>query len=231
MSGKTSNVFATELCPNGGTLWLGGYDPSATTAAPQYTPMPNSPYSPYYYLVTLTAITVGSTTIPIASANASYPDTVLDTGSSVFIMPSAAFSLLTNTIAADLHFQQLFGVSTSDGGSLGADASTPDAGVPSYFSNPSNCVSLTETKEQLDSLLPPLTLVFGSNPSISVQALPTESYLISYDGLWCPAVYGMDPGEDFPFAADLGAPVLRSNVVIIDRANQRVGFAPHAACP
>jgi hypothetical protein len=32
-------------------------------------------------------------------------------------------------------------------------------------------------------------------------------------------------------AAILGAPILRSNVVIFDRANHRVGFAPHTACP
>jgi hypothetical protein len=28
----------------------------------------------------------------------------------------------------------------------------------------------------------------------------------------------------------LGGPVLRSNIVVFDRANQRIGFAPHQPC-
>jgi hypothetical protein len=28
----------------------------------------------------------------------------------------------------------------------------------------------------------------------------------------------------------MGSPVLKSNVVIFDRANKRIGFAPHTAC-
>ena len=39
-----------------------------------------------------------------------------------------------------------------------------------------------------------------------------------------------DP-QPFPLASILGAPVLRSNVVIFDRAKKRIGFAPHAPCP
>jgi len=29
----------------------------------------------------------------------------------------------------------------------------------------------------------------------------------------------------------MGSPVLRSNVVIFDRANKQIGFAPHTPCP
>jgi hypothetical protein len=76
-----------------------------------------------------------------------------------------------------------------------------------------------------------LTLAFGDDESVTVQAVATESYLVPYQGYWCPALYGMDQGHDFPFAAILGSPVLRSRVVVFDRANRRVGFAPHAPCP
>ena len=93
---------------------------------------------------------------------------------------------------------------------------------------------LSQTKEALDAALPPLTLTFGSSPAVSVQATATESYLLTHGGgQWCPSVTPLAPdASSFPgIAAHLGAPLLASNVVIFDRANQRVGFAPHAACP
>ncbi len=32
-------IFSTLLCDEGGLLWMGGYDPSATTSTPLYTPL------------------------------------------------------------------------------------------------------------------------------------------------------------------------------------------------
>jgi hypothetical protein len=209
------NVFATQLCASAGTLWLGGYDPTFATADPQYTPMPTSLLSKYYYVVELASVALSGTSIPIASSG--YEDAVLDTGSSVSIVPSAAFSTISQTLSQDAHFQQIFGGSAS--------------AATSWFSNPDNCVSVSQTKQELDALLPSLTLVFGSNPSISIEASPTESYLVEYAGHFCPALYAQDPGPTFPFAADLGAPMLRSSVVIFDREKNRVGFAPHRPCP
>jgi hypothetical protein len=228
------NIFATELCDTSGTLWLGGYDATFTTAAPQYTPLLLSNYG--YYGVSLGSITVGGTSVPIASAD--YPYSVVDTGTSVFLLGTTAFTALTTAIGADAGFKQIFGF----GGSATVDASTPDGGVAdaaavdsgngaSWFTNPENCMSLTQSKAELDAMLPSLTLVFGSGPSISVQAAPTESYLMQYDGLWCPALYSEAQGQDFPLASIMGSPLLRSNVVIFDRANTRIGFAPHTACP
>ncbi len=207
-----ANVFATELCDTGGTLWLGGYDPTFTTAAPQYTPLAASLVSTYYYAVDLESITVAGTSVPVSTPE--FADSVVDTGTSIFILPTSAFTPLTAAITATPAFEQIFG-----------------AGQSAWFSNPDNCISLTQTKAELDAMLPPLTLVFGSGPSISVQASATESYLEAYEGLWCPSIYSMAPGPDFPLAAILGSPVLRSNIVIFDRANQRIGFAPHTACP
>jgi hypothetical protein len=217
------DVFATELCDTEGTLWLGGFDPTFTTAAPQYTPLADSFISQYYYAVNLASITVAGTSVPVGSDQ--YPDSVVDTGTSIFILPTTAFNAITTAIAATPAFQSLIN---------SGDAGAPDGGVSaaaSWFSDPDNCVSLSSTKAELDAMLPPLTLVFGSSPSIQVQALPTESYLESYEGEWCPALYAMAPGPDFPLASIIGSPVLRSNIVIFDRANNRVGFAPHTACP
>jgi hypothetical protein len=212
-SGVVPNLFATRLCPTGGTLWLGGYDPTFTAGAPVYTPMTPPGFDAYVYTVSLASIGVLGTTIPIPTG--SYTASLLDTGSSISSLSPAAYSALTSAIAASSAFTEIFGASSS-----------------SFFSSSANCVQLSQTKEALDSALPPLTLNFGSSPGVSVQASATESYLLSLGGKWCPAMTSRTPDASFQsIAAILGAPILASNVVIFDRANQRVGFAPHTACP
>jgi hypothetical protein len=206
------NVFATELCDSSGMLWLGGYDPTFTTAPPQYVPMASDFLAQVYYAVNLTSITVNGVATPVASPQ--YEDSVVDTGTSVFILGSDAFNGISAALAADTAVQQLFG---------GA------SGATSYLSSPYNCMALTQTKAELDSMLPAFTMTFGN---VAVKAAPTESWLIEYDGQWCPGLAGTAQGDDsFPFASIMGSPVLRSNIVIFDRQNSQVGFAPHKACP
>jgi hypothetical protein len=210
------NAFATQLCDNGGTLWLGGYDPAFTTAAPQYTPFTSDIYSSYYYTVDLTTVTVGGTSVTIPSGSNS--DSVLDTGTSVFLLSTAAFDALSAAIAATPGFQQVFG--TSVGAAWFSSARAP------------SCTTLTQTKAELDATLPPLTLSFGMSPAIEVQAAATESYIWPYGGQWCSALLSAQAAglSSFPLASIIGSPVLRSNLVIFDRANGRVGFAPHTPC-
>ena len=45
------------------------------------------------------------------------------------------------------------------------------------------------TKAEIDAVLPPLTLTFGSDPAISIQALASESYIKRADGKWCPGIF------------------------------------------
>jgi hypothetical protein len=142
--GKVPDVFATRMCPTGGTLWLGGYDPSFATAAPVYTPMvpPGG-----WYTVDLESIGVLGTTIPVPTG--SYTATMLDTGSSGSSLSPATFSALTSAITASPAFSGIFGTAAS-----------------SFFSG-SSCVTLSQTKAELDAALPPLTLTFGSSPGVS----------------------------------------------------------------
>jgi hypothetical protein len=93
-------------------------------------------------------------------------------------------------------------------------------------------VSAASTEAELDAMLPPLTFTYGTGEStVTIQAAASDSYIYSYGGQWCPSLTAVDSSEDFPFAADIGSPALKATVTIIDRANSRVGFAPHAACP
>jgi Eukaryotic aspartyl protease len=224
------NVLATEMCPTSGMLWLGGYDPSFTTAKPQYTPMPpSSPLLLNAYPVHLSSITVAGVSIPVASPEE--PDSIVDTGTPNFILVSAAFDALAAQIEANHAFQRIFG-------GPGGDAGMADAGAigGSWLSNTTACTAVDETKAELDAALPPLTLVFGTGPSsISVQTLATESYIrevvLSAGGTcFSPAISGTAP-DLLNKAAVLGTAVLASSIVIVDRENQRVGFAPHTACP
>ncbi len=88
------------------------------------------------------------------------------------------------------------------------------------------------TKDQIDATLPALTLTFGTAPGMTLQVAPSESYLMSYGSYgWCSTMISIQQGQQFPLAAIMGAPFLRSQITIYDRANNRIGFAPHGACP
>jgi hypothetical protein len=207
------NIFATKLCDAGGTLWLGGYDTTATTAAPQYTPL-ISQLANYYYAVELRSISLNGTSVAIA--NAQYPTALVDTGTSAFLVGTTGFNALAAAIASSSAFSQIFG---------GASFFPASASATNY-----NCVMTTQTKAQLDAALPVLTLNFAGGAT--VQATATESYLTPQAAnQWCPALFGVDQTAQFPVAAVLGSPILRSNVVIFDRGNAQIGFAPHTACP
>ncbi len=210
------NLFATELCDSGGTLWLGGFDPVATTGVVQYTPFKTSTIGRYYYSVDLQRIAVGGTSVSAAIPTGSYDDTVIDTGTSALVLPTVAVSTLTAAIATTVGFQQVFG----------GDASG------NLFTQPIACATIPQTKAELDTMLPSLTLTFGTGAAaIAVQALPTESYLYWNGTKWCSTFYGLDPTATLPFAAILGSPIIRSNVFVFDRGNAQMGFAQHTPCP
>jgi hypothetical protein len=212
-SGFMPDVLAFQLCDTGGTLWLGGFDAAYVTADPQYVPalaLPALAFTPY--AVDLAGVVVKGTNVPVQTA--AYPGTMIDTGTSAFILQSEAFNGITAAITNDPQFQSIV---SSD---------------PTWFDSPENCVSIAQTKPELDSMLPALTLVYGTpGASISVTAVATESYLVGYEGLWCSALDSFTPTNNNPYSAYLGMTALKSAVTIIDRAGQRVGFAPHVPCP
>ncbi|HEY3819885.1 MAG TPA: pepsin-like aspartic protease [Polyangiaceae bacterium] len=210
-TGTVPDVFATELCNTGGTLWLGGYDPSHTTGAPQYVPLLTDSFSQLYYAVDLTSITVNGTTVPIASAQ--FEDSVVDTGTSIFLLGTTAFDALGAAIAKSSAFQSMVG------------------GATFFADGCQQSTAFSATKASLDAALPALTLTFSSGAT--VQALPTESYLVAVaSDVWCPALAQQAQSDQtFPFASVMGAAVLRSSVVVFDREKKRIGFAPHTACP
>jgi hypothetical protein len=224
---RSANMFAVGLCETGGSLWLGGYDPSTVTGIPQFTQMDQSGF----YTIQLTGFEVAGNRLNVPST--SYGAAVVDTGDPLLRLPGDALQAAAMAIASNADFQKLFG---------GA----------AWFSSPTpSCATVGMTAAELDAALPPLTLTFGSNPSISVQARATSSYLQAQisgsNTSWCPGLAAYDVastggGSGGSGGTDAGGligagPVaivgdafLRSSVVIFDRQNQRMGFAPHT-CP
>jgi hypothetical protein len=208
------DIFATWLCDKGGTLWLGGYDSSATTAPVQYTPVSQSVFAPFYYAVNLASITINSTSVTVATGFLS--DTVVDTGSSVFLLATPAYNGLVQALEADTKFKEIFGTGF----------------FPAANTLETKCADVTKSKAELDAALPVLTLNFGTSPVVSVKAVATEAYLFSDGKQWCTALAGLDQNPlTFPLSAIMGAPAMRSSVIVFDRVNKQIGFAPHAPCP
>jgi hypothetical protein len=223
--GLVPDVFAINLCHMGGTLWLGGYDPKATTATPQYTPMTFE----HGYNVMLAEIDVAGgdagvdVQVPMGEQIA-----LNDSGGPSIILPDDVFRPLTNAISQNPSFQAWFG------------ASWPWTSLPSLGS----CVDLMETPDQVDAALPPLTLKLGTTSLIDVQVPATQAYLsYTYHGqvvTYCQdmfdftSIVGPDAGPDagpIGIRPDLGESLMRGHVLIYDRANHRLGIAPANPCP
>ncbi len=219
-----ADVFAVALCPEGGSLWLGGYDPSAVTAPPAFVPI-----LPHYgrFLVNLTGMEVAGQSLAVPTS--AYGPAVPDTGSAVIAVGQTIFDSAIAAIARNADFQALFG---------GSD----------WFEGPVACTTVSKTAAELNALLPTLTLKFGST---SIEATATTSYLLQLQSKsgtrWCPGLVSLgahnclgsasvgDSGPEAGCPPDTGLTILgdtflRSQVVIFDQRNQRIGFAPHA-CP
>lgn len=223
VSAGVPNVFSLELCDSKGTLWLGGYDSAAIAGrvAPSYIPMLDGALAPYYYVVHLATVAVNGTTATVPTA--SYASSVLDTGTSMFILQASAFEQIARAIESDSAFQTVLAM---------GDAGAGGGGSSGAFFDTTDCMSLqnvgclnpssTFTKAYLDSTLPPLTLTLGTgSQTVTLTAPATESYLMYMQGQWCQAMCGQTPSLDFPMAGIIGAEVLKSTIVVFDRAKDR----------
>jgi hypothetical protein len=223
--GDIANVFATSLGDAHGTLWLGGYDPTAVAAPPQYTPWLGGPNIwDYFYPVKLDSVEVAGVTVTLPSQEPGNPAGVsaIDTGTTYFTLGTGPINHVANALAASPTVAHIFGeaLHTSD----------PTA-IAKFFAQTfvngnvqNNCVPLPVSEEDLARTLPAMTIHI--DPSISVTAPATESYLRKSPSGWCSALLELNPSDLGGTISIVGSPVLRSSVVIFDRKNKRMGFAP-----
>jgi hypothetical protein len=207
------DVFAVKLCPDDAHLWLGGFDPATATGPVQYAPLLAATKSLPFYGVQVSGIEVGGA--PLDVPPSTWGPALVDTGGPSFIVPSAVLTAFTNALAANAPFTSRFG----------------DA--PTFFQSYLRCKPSSATAAELDAALPPFTLVLGPADAPVRLVLPaTRSYVVpaTYYGLaegsWCPGVVGLSGMRTF----DIGDAIMRSSIVVFDRASKRLGFAPHAGC-
>jgi hypothetical protein len=215
-SAGVAKTMAFELCPTGGTMWLGGYDPSHTAAAPQYTPILTGGANSGFYSVNMTGMALGGSDLGVASATFDSP--IVDTGTSLFYVPNAAETALIAKINASAGYKALFPNQTLTDPS---NSSSQTAG----------CVAAAAgtTDAMVDQMLPKLSYSFAGEGggTITVDAAPLASYFYAAGGgRYCLAIYG---GGD-QGGATMGDTFMRAFVTIIDVANGRVGFAPTSHC-
>jgi hypothetical protein len=205
--------LAFQLCPDRGTMWIGGFDASAAVAPPSFTPMVPTYDGPieYEYSIRIDQLAVGSGAS--LGSNSDFGTTILDTGNSISFLPTAQFAALAAAIEASAGFQQIFTTQSL------TDPAT------------SGCLTTTQTGDAIDATLPPLHIAFpdaaGVDSTFDVPA--TRSYLIANNGEWCFAFADSAP-EGIPSHSLIGAPLLNAFVTIFDVANNQVGFALEAGC-
>jgi hypothetical protein len=205
----TPAIMAFEFCETTGTMWLGGYDASHAQGAVHYTPILTTGTNSNFYSVSMTGMTLDGTSLGTAQT---FDGPVVDTGTSLFIIPTSSETALLSKVNANSGFQALFpGQTLSDSGD--------------------GCITAASgtTAAMIDAQLPPLEMTFaGENNTPFTLTVPAmKSYL--YDGgsgQFCLAVVG---GGDNG-GMTMGDTIMRAFVTVIDVANHKVGFAPTIAC-
>ena len=215
-SAGVANVMGFELCPTDGTMWLGGFDESHVASPVQYTPLLSTGVNASFYSVDMTAMAIGGTNLGVSSATFDNP--IIDTGTSLFYIPSAAQTALVKDLNANAAFKSLFSGQTL------TDPTTSNSAT-------AGCVTASAgtSTATVDAMLPKLSLTFSGvgGGSITITAAASASYF--YDtggGQFCLAVYGGgDQGN-----ATMGDAFMRGFVTVIDLANKKIGFAPTSHC-
>lgn len=200
------HIFAFQLCDttgdNAGTMWLGG---NGTATSLTYTPMvPISANNPFYG-INVDAMSLGGTSV-VTNAAATFAQPVLDTGTSLFYVPTSVFTAFQKALEASAGFKAVFGAKT-----FGAQGCVTAAGV---------------TDAEVESKLPPLVLslpnMTSGQPDVTIQAGAMDTYLYNGGtGSYCLAM--QDGGTQDP--STFGDAFLQAFLTVIDVENGRVGFA------
>ncbi|HEY3802692.1 MAG TPA: pepsin-like aspartic protease [Kofleriaceae bacterium] len=208
--GGVDPVMAFELCQDGGTMWLGGFDATHAQAAVQYTPMLPISNNNAFYSIDITSMSLNGTVVGMGSDD--FQEPILDTGTTFFYLPTNIAEALTdaiNTSAAQVFAGQSFDLESQD----------------------ISCVSASgATDAMIDAMMPPLVFTVpsmggGADISFSVPAL--ESYLFDGgDGQYCLGVG--DGGSEF--GGVLGDQFMQAFVTVMDVGNGQVGLALDKGC-
>ncbi len=210
MGAGPADIFAFQLCDatgaNAGTMWLGG--DGAPGSPLVYTPLLAISDNNPFYAFNVDGMSLGGTSI-VSNASSTFAQPVLDTGTSLFYVPTSVFNSFQTALEASSGYKAVFGTNKLDGNGCVSDASATDAMV--------------------ESMLPALSLSLpnatSGQPDVTIQASPLDTYL--YDGgggQFCLAMQdGGTPDQD---PSTFGDAFMQAFVTIVDVKGGRIGFSP-----
>jgi hypothetical protein len=206
MGAGVAQIFALQLCDgmgaDQGTMWLGGAGPSG--AALVYTPLIPIGGQNAFYAINVDGMSLGGTSV-VSNAAATFAEPVLDTGTSLFYVPTSVFQSFQTTLAASSGFQAVFGSTAFDGNGCVSSSSATDAAV--------------------EAMLPTLSLslpAMGGGSDVTIQASSLDTYLSpAGGGQYCLMI--QDGGTQDP--STFGDAFLQAFLTVIDLQGGRVGFA------
>lgn len=210
-----TGVMAFELCSTGGTMWLGGFDATHAQGPVQYTPLYPVDNNQPFYAIDITGMKLGNTSVGTGAT--AFQEPVVDTGTTLFYLPTSIEQATIAALNADSGFKTLFGANAKvqdDPNGTGVGCVTK-AGV---------------TPDMVDAMLPPLTLTMpakGGGADLTFTLEPLSSYLIDAgNGQYCLGI-GDGGTQD---ATTMGDVIMQGFVTVIDVKNHQVGWALDAGC-
>lgn len=212
----SNDAFAVQICDMGGRMWFGGYDPNYISGEPLYTPMVQTGTAGEYYGVKVADMQLGGTSLGLSSSVLG--TTVVDTGTSAFIVPTTVFEKIATSLLANANFKANFPADNKSDSIIytgGCAVSAKDL-----------------TPAEVDAALPTMGISFPNSTgsgTISLELKATESYIYSVDVSTGGYAYCFSMTYS-PSTAIFGNTMMRSHIVVFDRANEQVGFVPQAPC-
>jgi hypothetical protein len=220
------NEFAMRLCHFGGSMWFGGYDPSAGKAAVQWAPLFGNHFGYYISVTGLEMMTATGNSMFSGGGHDTKGNTdmLLDSGGQFLLLPLSSYDSVVAALETNAYFMTNFGSSFFTGNR----------------SSGFTAITIADSPATVDAMLPPLVMDIYGPPNFSISLPASESYLqYAYDGNsfdYIPNMFLNDLssgilGNNVPFIYAGDVPML-SYLTVFDRTNQRIGFAePTNACP
>uniref|UniRef100_A0A8C3GZV7 Beta-secretase 2 n=1 Tax=Corvus moneduloides TaxID=1196302 RepID=A0A8C3GZV7_CORMO len=207
---KIPNIFSLQMCgaglpvsgsgTNGGSLVLGGIEPSLYTGDIWYTPIKEE----WYYQVEILKLEVGGQNLELDCREYNADKAIVDSGTTLLRLPEKVFSAVVQAIARTSLIQEF-----SSGFWTGSQ------------------LACWDRTEKPWSLFPKLSIYLrdeNSSRSFRISILPQlyiQPILVIGDNLQCYR-FGISSSTN---ALVIGATVMEGFYVIFDRAHRRVGFA------
>ncbi|NXH45078.1 BACE2 secretase, partial [Dicaeum eximium] len=207
---KIPNIFSLQMCgaglpvsgsgTNGGSLVLGGIEPSLYTGDIWYTPIKEE----WYYQVEILKLEVGGQNLQLDCREYNADKAIVDSGTTLLRLPEKVFSAVVQAIARTSLIQEF----------------------SSEFWTGSQLACWDRTEKPW-SLFPKLSIYLrdeNSSRSFRISILPQlyiQPILVIGDNLQCYR-FGISSSTN---ALVIGATVMEGFYVIFDRAQRRVGFA------